>query len=87
MNKIINIAVTVKAEWDGEAGVWVATSEDVPGLVAEHRDFGRLEETVLELVPVLLAENGMLPEGHGAFDLPVHIAAQALSRGRARIAA
>lgn len=87
LNKIINIAVTVKAEWDGEAGVWVATSDDVPGLVAEHRDFGQLERMVLELVPVLLAENGMLPEGHGAFDLPVHIAAQALSRGSARIVA
>lgn len=87
MSRIVNIAVTVKAEWDGEAGVWVATSEDVPGLVAEHRDFGRLEEMVLELVPVLLAENGMLPEGHGGFDLPVHFAAQALSRGHARIAA
>lgn len=86
-SRVVNIAVTVKAEWDGEAGVWVATSEDVPGLVAEHRDFGRLEQMVLELVPVLLVENGMLPEDHGAFDVPVHIAAHALSRGSVRIAA
>ncbi len=87
MSRIVNIAVTVKAEWDGEAEVWVATSEDVPGLVAEHREFGKLEAMVLELIPILLEENGMLPEGHGAFDLPVHFAAQALSKGRARIAA
>ncbi len=25
----------VQARWDGEGGVWVAESEDVPGLVAE----------------------------------------------------
>ena len=25
----------IRAQWDSEAGVWVAESEDVPGLVAE----------------------------------------------------
>jgi hypothetical protein len=85
--QIVDIAVLVRAEWDAEAGVWVATSEDVPGLVAEHADFRRLQDMVLELVPILLEENGLLPSGHGAFDVPVHIAAQAISKGRARIAA
>ena len=80
-------AVLVRAEWDGEATVWVATSDDVPGLVAEHRDFRALQQWVLELVPILLEENGLLPAGHGAFDVSVHIAAQGLSRGRARVAA
>ena len=28
-------SILVKAEWDSEASVWVATSEDVAGLVAE----------------------------------------------------
>lgn len=85
--QIVDIAVLVRAEWDPEAEVWVATSEDVPGLVAEHADFRCLREMVLELVPILLEENGLLPEGHGAFDVPVHIAAQAISKGRARVAA
>ncbi|HLU66260.1 MAG TPA: DUF1902 domain-containing protein [Kofleriaceae bacterium] len=85
--RIVDIAVLVRAEWDPEAGVWVATSEDVPGLVAEHADFRRLQEMVLELVPILLEENGRLPAGHGAFDVPVHIAAQAISKGHARVAA
>jgi hypothetical protein len=85
--QILDIAVLVRAEWDAEAGVWVATSDDVPGLVAEHADFRRLQERVLELVPIVLEENGLLPAGHGAFDVPVHIAAQAISKGHARIAA
>lgn len=25
----------IRAQWDGEVGVWVAESDDVPGLVAE----------------------------------------------------
>jgi len=31
MNKVYEVL----ARWDGEAGVWVAESDDVPGLVAE----------------------------------------------------
>ncbi|MDP8995091.1 MAG: DUF1902 domain-containing protein [Pseudomonadota bacterium] len=85
--RIVDIAVLVRAEWDGEAGVWVATSEDVPGLVVEHSDFRALQEMVLELVPLLLAENKMLPPEHGTFEVPVHIAAQAISKGRAKVAA
>jgi hypothetical protein len=81
------LAVLVRAEWDAEAAVWVATSDDVPGLVVEHADFRRLEEMVVELVPILLSENGRLPEGGGDYDVPVHIAANALSRSRARVTA
>lgn len=86
-SEIINLSVLVRAEWDDEAGVWVATSEDVPGLVAEHGDFRALQTMVLELVPVLLAENGMIPQPHGSFDIPVHIAANALARGKALVSA
>jgi Domain of unknown function (DUF1902) len=84
---MINLSVLVQAEWDGEAQVWVATSDDVPGLVAEHADFGKLRAMVLELVPILLEENGMLPAGHGELEVPVHFAAQALSKGHAKVAA
>jgi predicted RNase H-like HicB family nuclease len=31
---------TVTAEWDSEAAVWVAESEDVPGLVTEAENLG-----------------------------------------------
>lgn len=86
-DQLNSLAVLVRAEWDGDAGVWVATSDDVPGLVAEHASFQALEEMVLELVPILLAENGRLPERHGGFEVPVHIAAHGVSRGRVRIAA
>lgn len=48
--------------WDDEAKVWVATSEDVPGLVLESGSFDALIERVQNAVPELLELNE-LPEG------------------------
>ena len=43
--------------WDDEADVWVATSEDVPGLVLEHSSFDALVERVRRASPELLQLN------------------------------
>ena len=48
-------ALTVRAEWDSEAGVWVAESDDVPGLVTEADTLERLVERLRVLVPELRA--------------------------------
>ena len=50
--------LTVRAEWDPEAGVWVAESDDVPGLVTEADTLERLVERLRVLVPELLELNG-----------------------------
>ncbi len=50
---------TVTAEWDGEARVWVATSDDVPGLATEADTFEALAEKLRAMVPELLAANGV----------------------------
>jgi predicted RNase H-like HicB family nuclease len=49
----------VLAQWDGEAGVWVAESEDVPGLVAEAESPNSLAEKLRVLIPELLELNGV----------------------------
>jgi predicted RNase H-like HicB family nuclease len=36
----------VEARWDSDAGVWVAESEDIPGLVAESESVNALVEQV-----------------------------------------
>ena len=46
--------------WDDEAYVWIATSDDVPGLVLEHGSFDALVERVRLAVPELLAMTGEL---------------------------
>ena len=47
----------IRAEWDAEAGVWIATSEAVLGLCVQAETFDELVEVVAALVPELLMEN------------------------------
>jgi hypothetical protein len=49
---------TVNLVWDDEASVWVATSEDIIGLVLESGSIDALIERVRFAVPELLALNG-----------------------------
>lgn len=56
--------VSVQARWDADAGVWIALSDDVPGLVAEAASLDELFRELQSLVPELLALNG---KGQDAF--------------------
>lgn len=47
----------VRIDWDPEAHVYVATSDDVPGLATEHESADALIQKVMELVPELLLLN------------------------------
>ncbi len=53
----------VFARWDTEGGVWVAESEDVPGLVAEAESPNVLARKLRVLIPELLELNGLLASG------------------------
>ncbi len=53
----------VIVEWDEEAQVWVATSEDVPGLATGADTFEELIEKLKIVIPELLVENRLLPAG------------------------
>lgn len=48
----------VRLTWDEEARVWIAESDDVPGLVLESGSFDALVERVRFAVPELLELNG-----------------------------
>ncbi len=52
----------VLATWDEEASVWVASSNDVPGLVLESGSLDALMERVKAAIPELLAINGTVPD-------------------------
>jgi predicted RNase H-like HicB family nuclease len=49
--------LTVTAVYDSDANVWIATSDDVPGLVTEAETIERLFEKVGVMIPELLAAN------------------------------
>lgn len=50
----------VEAEWDAEASVWVATSEDVPGLATGADTLDALIDKLRVVIPDLLEANGLL---------------------------
>ena len=47
----------VKLIWDEEAQVWIATSDDVPGLILESGSYDALVEKVKFAIPELLELN------------------------------
>lgn len=47
--------------WDKEASVWIATSEDVYGLILEHESFDVLVNRVRLAIPELLAFDESTP--------------------------
>lgn len=51
------MTLEIYAEWDAEAGVWVATSEDVPGLIMEAASMDVLIERLQFIVPELMELN------------------------------
>jgi predicted RNase H-like HicB family nuclease len=59
----------VRAEWDEEAKVWVATSDDVPGLATEADTTEALVEKLKVLIPELLEANGVSNLGDVPFEL------------------
>jgi predicted RNase H-like HicB family nuclease len=52
--------IRVKAIWDNEARVWVATSDDVPGLITESENLEDLVQKLKILIPELLEANGSI---------------------------
>jgi len=69
--------IIVRADWDEEAEVWVATSSDIEGLATEAETLEALTAKVLVMVPELLELNGArsdLPE------IPIQIMAQQIAR-------
>jgi predicted RNase H-like HicB family nuclease len=59
----------VKAEWDDEAGVWVAQSDDVPGLATEAPTQEALLAKLKVMLPELIEANGV-PDGD---DIPFEL--------------
>ena len=61
--------IVVQGFWDDEAGVWVASSDDVPGLATEAENMNVLVEKLKVMIPELLDANGY-PDGE---DVPFQL--------------
>ncbi len=65
----------VEANWDSEAQVWVATSEDVPGLATEADNPEILTNKLRQMIPELMRLNHIIAddyEGSITFELIMH---------------
>jgi len=47
----------ISLSWDADVNVWIATSEDIPGLVLESGSYDALVERLRSAVPELLELN------------------------------
>ena len=63
----------VHASWDKEAGVWVATSDDIPGLVTEAETQQELISKLEVMVPEILQENVFSKRKSRRLEVPVSL--------------
>jgi hypothetical protein len=54
---------TIHTLWDADASVWVAQSDDIPGLVLESGSLDVLMERLRYAVPELLKLDSVDPQG------------------------
>jgi predicted RNase H-like HicB family nuclease len=59
----------IRAEWDEEANVWVATSDDVPGLATEAVTMEALREKLKVMIPELLMANNVSFQDEVPFEI------------------
>jgi len=70
-------SIIVRALWDPEAAVWVATSDDMAGLAIEADRVEDLERKVVNAISDLLKVDGYQGQLR---EIPVHIIAETLTR-------
>jgi predicted RNase H-like HicB family nuclease len=63
------VTYEVLAQWDSDAGVWIAESDDVPGLVAEAESPNRLSQKLKILIPELLELNRVPSDRAASFPI------------------
>lgn len=70
-------SIIVRAIWDDEAEVWVASSKDIDGLSVEAPTLEGLEPKVVAALSDLIELNGIDSD---LAEIPVHIMAEQLVR-------
>lgn len=63
----VDTIYTVNFDYDADADVWVATSDDLQGLALEGGSLDALQERVRNAVPELLELNGQTKQANMVF--------------------
>ncbi|MCS6759791.1 MAG: DUF1902 domain-containing protein, partial [Candidatus Devosia euplotis] len=76
-------SIVVRAQWDNEAKVWVASSSDIEGLSVEDETIEALNEKVLGAIADLIELNGIDSD---LVEIPVNLLAEQFSRALSWVA-
>ena len=76
------VSIIVRATWDDEAGVWVASTADIAGLAVEADTLEELTPKIMAAIHDLLEMNGLDDIDEQCGDIPVHIMAEQVARVR-----
>lgn len=71
--------ILVRSQWDSEAKVWVATSDDVVGLATEAATPDELVAKLQVMIPELLEANG---ETGGGREVPLFVMSEQVATVR-----
>ncbi len=63
---------TIDFQWDDEASVWIATSNEIPGLILESESLDTLMQRVLKAVPELIELNHLPKRDSVKFSVERH---------------
>lgn len=74
------MTILVRANRDAEAGVWVAESPDLPGLIVEAGTSEELLAKLDDLIPELVAESGY--DTGGLSEIPYVLMSEAVRKVR-----
>ena len=70
---MLQLPIHITAEWDPEASVWVATSDDIGGFVMEDATIERLASRVPDVLEDLIELNNVeLPAGMEEVPFEIH---------------
>jgi|HubBroStandDraft_1064217.scaffolds.fasta_scaffold139211_2 predicted RNase H-like HicB family nuclease len=67
-----NRTYAIRATWDNEARVWVADSDDIPGIAAEAEDREALQAKLSTLIPEMVALNNVGVDQTQPLEIVIH---------------
>ena len=67
-----NRTYLVRAKWDNEAQVWVADSDDIPGVAAEAESREKLQDKLAVLIPEMIELNNVEVDQTEPLEIVIH---------------
>lgn len=64
--------ITIQVEWNEESAAWLASSDDVPGLIVESASYQELIEIIEDLLPDFVDSSAQIEQKAIPYQLISH---------------